>query len=954
MASRGRRRRLAARMEPEEERLRRQIRLLQGLINDHKNVHGNAPVPPPPASVSRWRNPRLPAFHSQATFGARYNQQPSQDFSSGQANATTWRKKYSLVNAPPRPALPSPTSVSPGTSWAAQSRVGREAPKPQLMLSEAKAISSTKANVCRPAGSLAGDATGSGFLQGVSGSRKEPSSSKGSPSAASWPFNAESRHNKDTCTSTLSHVPRYKSLATGGNNRPAAGQKKPFGGNKLTPSLGRTISESAITLKSEPRWCLASPEKGTGSLPIWKKPAPELSHLYSSSRHPSPAGPARFSPTRSVGRSAHSDEEASSSSGMSLPPNKSAIVLLQKSSSLPASGRSSRFKKANYTWVANPSKSPRSVKRWAVSRAPESTPKLAICGAAASPKLQPRGAHLELGAKPKKPSPHSKAAVSTSQYKWKAASAKSAPSTSASVFTWKRKEGVRPGEAPCVGASTSFQALRRVPLAHGSPRGFFGTSGFFNYRLRSWPKNTKRKGSASSPTLLLKSRYCLRKRHATRGRSSPTARRTGTKGLVQIGKHRLRRLPASRVPGSPKEGPSFVLVTSPAAHRVVNTRYRLVKKLAGPPVTPAASSASPAHGWKARRLSSSRSLTSNSTRHSSPGSRSQAGQQHRWRNKGLRCIGGVMYRVSANKLSKTSSSPGRSVEAATRSHTRGASRPDSAPGTPGYPSPGWPSRSITSRYIASRAVQRSLAIIRQAKLRKERKKEYCMYYNRFGKCNRGESCPYIHDPEKVAVCTRFLRGACKKTDGTCPFAHKISKDKMPVCSYFLKGICSNNDCPYSHVYVSRKAEVCSDFLKGYCPLGEKCKKKHTLVCPDFSKHGVCPKGSRCKLQHPQKKHLAKQAGTSNSCPPEQGNYAKQTWRQKEEEGATGGAFWYPRILSQNSRLTKQPSFISLQSPPTSPQEEGPKSERNGEEAVLSCCLWNIRQSWESNQGPMRI
>ncbi|XP_070796346.1 zinc finger CCCH domain-containing protein 3 [Pituophis catenifer annectens] len=923
-------------MEPEQERLRRQIRLLQGLINDHKNAHGNAPVPPPPASVSRWRNPKLPAFQSQAALSTRYSQQPSRDFSSGQANATTWRKKYSLVNAPPRPALSSATSVSPGTSWAAQSRAGREAPKPPLMLSEAKAVSSAKANVSRPAGSLAGDATGSGFSPGFSGSRKAPSSSRGSPSAAPWPFNADSRHNKDMGASTSSHVPRCKNLATGGNNRPAAGQKKPVGGSKLTPSLGRSISESAVTLKSEPRRCLASAEQGTGSLPIWKKPAPEPSHLYGSSRRPSPAGTARDSPSRSVGLSAHSGEEASSSTGSSLPPNKPAIVTLQKSSSLPASGRSSRFKRANYTWVANPSKSPRSVKRWAVSRTPESNPKFATCGAATSPKLQSRGAQLELGAKPKKPTPHSKLAVSSSQYRWKAASAKSAPSTSASVFTWKRKEGAGPGEAPCVDASTSLQVLRRVPLGPGSPRVFFGTSGFSNYRLRSWPKTTKRKGSASSPTLLLKSRYCLRKRHPTRGRSSPTARRTGTKGLVQIGKHRLRRLPATRVlPGSPKEGPSFVLVTSPAAHRVVNTRYRLVKKSAGPPVTPAASGASPAHGWKARRLSSSRSLASNSTRQSSPGSKSQAGQQHRWRNKGLRCIGGVMYRVSANKLSKTSSSPGRSVEAATRSHARGASRPDSAPGTPGYSPPGWPNRSITSRYIASRAVQRSLAIIRQAKLRKERKKEYCMYYNRFGKCNRGESCPYIHDPEKVAVCTRFLRGACKKTDGTCPFAHKISKDKMPVCSYFLKGICSNNDCPYSHVYVSRKAEVCPDFLKGYCPLGEKCKKKHTLVCPDFSKHGVCPKGSHCKLQHPQKKHQAKQASTRNSCPPEQRNYAKQTWRRKEEEeeeGATGGAFWYPRILSQNSRLTKQPSFISLQSPPTSPLEEGPKSERNGEEA----------------------
>ncbi|PIO37377.1 hypothetical protein AB205_0202780 [Aquarana catesbeiana] len=57
-----------------------------------------------------------------------------------------------------------------------------------------------------------------------------------------------------------------------------------------------------------------------------------------------------------------------------------------------------------------------------------------------------------------------------------------------------------------------------------------------------------------------------------------------------------------------------------------------------------------------------------------------------------------------------------------------------------------------TRYFASRAVQRSLAIIRQAQ-QKKAKKEYCMYYNRFGRCKRGDSCPFIHDPEKVAVCT---------------------------------------------------------------------------------------------------------------------------------------------------------------------------------------------------------
>ncbi|XP_015253371.1 PREDICTED: zinc finger CCCH domain-containing protein 3-like [Cyprinodon variegatus] len=165
-------------------------------------------------------------------------------------------------------------------------------------------------------------------------------------------------------------------------------------------------------------------------------------------------------------------------------------------------------------------------------------------------------------------------------------------------------------------------------------------------------------------------------------------------------------------------------------------------------------------------------------------------------------IRGSLYRVSANKLSRTVA-PHTSIDRRGKS-----SSPHTSP--------------ALTRHLASRAVQRSIAIIRHARQKKDQK-QFCMYYNRFGKCNRGTSCPFIHDPDKVAVCTRFLRGTCKQADGTCPFSHKVAKEKMPVCSYFLKGICNNSDCPYSHVYVSRKAEVCEDFVKGYCPEGEKVK-----------------------------------------------------------------------------------------------------------------------------------
>lgn len=34
-----------------------------------------------------------------------------------------------------------------------------------------------------------------------------------------------------------------------------------------------------------------------------------------------------------------------------------------------------------------------------------------------------------------------------------------------------------------------------------------------------------------------------------------------------------------------------------------------------------------------------------------------------------------------------------------------------------------------------------------------------------------------------------------------------------------------------------------------CLSHHQCKKKHTLVCPDFLKTGSCPRRAQCKLQH---------------------------------------------------------------------------------------------------------
>ncbi|KAK4429608.1 Zinc finger CCCH domain-containing protein 7 [Sesamum alatum] len=153
-----------------------------------------------------------------------------------------------------------------------------------------------------------------------------------------------------------------------------------------------------------------------------------------------------------------------------------------------------------------------------------------------------------------------------------------------------------------------------------------------------------------------------------------------------------------------------------------------------------------------------------------------------------------------------------------------------------------------TRVLASEKVRWSL---RTARLRMARKRRYCQFFTRFGKCNKDDGkCPYIHDPSKIAVCTKFLSGSCSNPD--CKLTHKVIPERMQDCSYFLKGSCSNENCPYRHVNVNPDSTVCESFLRGYCADGNECRMKHTYVCPAFESTGVCPQASTCKLHHPKK------------------------------------------------------------------------------------------------------
>ncbi|KAG5568493.1 hypothetical protein H5410_064501 [Solanum commersonii] len=151
------------------------------------------------------------------------------------------------------------------------------------------------------------------------------------------------------------------------------------------------------------------------------------------------------------------------------------------------------------------------------------------------------------------------------------------------------------------------------------------------------------------------------------------------------------------------------------------------------------------------------------------------------------------------------------------------------------------------RILASEKVRWSL---HTARIRLARKKQYCQFFTRFGKCNKDNGkCPYIHDPSKIAVCSKFLNGSCSDTN--CKLTHEVIPERMQDCSYFLQGICANENCPYRHVNVNPNASICEGFLRGYCADGNECQKKHTYVCPLFEATGNCPKGSKCKLHHPK-------------------------------------------------------------------------------------------------------
>ncbi|XP_029938924.1 zinc finger CCCH domain-containing protein 3 [Salarias fasciatus] len=849
----------------EREALKSQIELLQNLINKHKSIHGDKPFtgsePRPSGSSTSRPDPSVSTIYPHSSRRSAYAFQ----------RGVSWTKTYSLKNKTPS------ASASTSSSSAHHQPVSH--------------------SVSLPSASRG----------------KESGGSQTASSSSGIPQNLKDGHTKTRITgaaaiankSVMSHHDiQHKPIA---ESRHVVQQ-----GNEGIVSLIKastsTSSQSGPQVKIKPSLSNKSNSTKQNYSVSAKASGPAPSALSIASTQPSFAS------------STHSRETQISSSFL----KKSKFTWIKNQNMTGGNFTTSRTTSVPPASVSKATGSPSLLTPSKKASAKKSLRKLVPVSVTPKTSKYKWVSSAQLKSSRKSPSPKSlsppqrpgekgdatkkaKAAIAASPRQKKGSSGSSASAAPGSRYRWKAS-----GVGESAGATGALIGNRRRSSFHwtadnnsrvfrgglflppaASPQASVPSSSPSAFKLRSRMKIIRKSSNSHGGGGAEKGAAPSAGRSSPRARIHPVprrpagVRRTPSRELVAFGRHKLRRLS----PSSSRTNPTSTLSHPGSAYqRVFTSRYKMVTR-------PGSTSTyvhhyNPALSWRAKKIQSARSFLQR--RHRVPYNTHLSFSQY-WRGTQMCWIDDSLYRVSANRLSRTAPA------------SLSINRTGRSPGFQhSHLSPAL-LRASSTRNLASRAVQRSLAIIRHARQKKQ-PRQYCMYYNRFGKCNRGTSCPYIHDRDKVAVCTRFLRGTCKQAD-TCPFSHKVAKEKMPVCSYFLKGICNNSDCPYSHVYVSHKAEVCEDFVKGYCPEGEKCKKKHTLVCPDFSKSGSCPRGSRCKLQHRQRVKCS----SSSFTPP-----AKKARREPVERPHLSVMIPEDSQAAQGTPKRSSlalPSYISLSSSP---------------------------------------
>jgi hypothetical protein len=143
-----------------------------------------------------------------------------------------------------------------------------------------------------------------------------------------------------------------------------------------------------------------------------------------------------------------------------------------------------------------------------------------------------------------------------------------------------------------------------------------------------------------------------------------------------------------------------------------------------------------------------------------------------------------------------------------------------------------------------------------------------------GVCTR-HGCPLVHDPNKQALCKRWLfKNDCNRGD-RCSLSHEPTPHNVPTCLHFQEGRCTNEECRFAHIRVNPAAQICDAFGRlGYCEKGATCADLHAYECPDFANKGECIRGDKCQHRHVHRaSRMRKPAGNSS---PEERSRAAST------------------------------------------------------------------------------
>ncbi|XP_027564483.1 zinc finger CCCH domain-containing protein 3-like, partial [Neopelma chrysocephalum] len=519
----------------ERERLCREIRALQGLINSHRNIHGDAPRPLP-AAPPRWNNPRSAAYGQRGAFSRNF--QAPRNFHPRQTHS--WRKKYSLDNR--LPGSTSEVGSASGTSRVFGSYGDNPTPEPPESSPERHVDFTTDGNIVVgiQVPQRAGDVGASGEFSGREAAVAPLGGGKSIPES---PYPEERRPSLSISFSSTSRTVCLPGSVAGSSFSPSGSGFSPSGSG----------SESAVTLKSEPQEPLEFPGQepaGNSGRIKAEPPSPGQSceEVKDSSLLPKLFGNAKDASL--LPKLFGNAKVPSPPAQLGATPGKSRFPVIPKS---PISSKAPKFRKNNYTWVANPGKNCRLVRRWGSPRAENS--RKALGGTERGAKTSPRA---DLGAKAKKSGLQSKLGMSPSKYKWKASSLQALPSTSRSAFRWRCEDHRKPPDIPCPGSAPVAPSAAAAGLGAGKS---FGEAPLSSYKVKSRTKIIKRKGNVGFPTekknispgMALKSRFHLRRKNSARGKPSATPKRSSPRILVQVSRHRLRRIPATRTQGATKE-----------------------------------------------------------------------------------------------------------------------------------------------------------------------------------------------------------------------------------------------------------------------------------------------------------------------------------------------------------------------------------------------------------------